>query len=212
MVRVTRMTRLFQAAEVIGRAETEIRQLLLDCAREGAYEEVALLADLARQLRRLVEHAASPNGPPIDPANPGALANASAQPRSRSHRTAPTGKPPSADYPRFFRSRDELVKIGWSKKRKAEYRHKAPSAVVRLVARALQARGTGGEQFTFEELLPIRDPQTKSEVPSYQAYLALAWLRKENLVVQHGRQGYSLRPDINLADAVEERWKLLPGE
>jgi hypothetical protein len=40
--------------------------------------------------------------------------------------------------------------------------------------------------------------------------LVLAWLRHENLITRHGRQGYSLAPNVSLVDAVEERWKLLP--
>jgi hypothetical protein len=141
-------------------------------------------------------------------AAPSSSANGAPDRRKAGRRTKSKAK--KADYPRFHRERDELVKIGWSKKQKAEYRHKAPKAVVLLVAQALQQKGAGGERFTFEELLPFRDRDTGADVPSYQAYLALAWLRHENLIVQHGRQGYSLAANINLMDALEERWKLLP--
>lgn len=119
-------------------------------------------------------------------------------------------KAKNANYPKFRLDRDELVKIGWSKKQNAEYRHKAPKAVVLSVVDGLQKRGAAGERFTLEELLPFRDRETQAELPSYQTYLTLAWLRQEHLVVQHGRQGYSLRTETNLMDAIEERWKLLP--
>jgi hypothetical protein len=49
-----------------------------------------------------------------------------------------------------------------------------------------------------------------AEVPSYQAYLVLAWLRKENMITQHGRQGYSLPSAVNLAASVKEQWERLP--
>ena len=48
-------------------------------------------------------------------------------------------------------------------------------------------------------------------MPSYQAYLALAWFRVEALVTQHGRQGYSLPEGINLTNEAERRWDKLPA-
>jgi hypothetical protein len=185
-----------QAAAIVKRAEGEIRELLLRAASEGDYEHVAVLAEWAQRLRQLTEQAGTAKG------TTGALSGINGH--------ADKSKAKKADYPRFHRERNELVKIGWSKKQKAEYRHKAPKAVVLLVAQALQQKGAGGERFTFEELLPFRDRGTGADVPSYQAYLALAWLRHENLIVQHGRQGYSLPANNNLMDAVEDRWKLLP--
>lgn len=192
-------------------------------AGESEYDHVTILADWARQLRQIRQHADSTirisGALEISTQDSGinlksqtsansALRNGTTK-RRRAGKAA-TGRTKKANYPRFQRDRDELVKIGWSKKEKAEYRHKAPKAVVLSVSEILQRRGVGGERFTFEELLPIRDRDTQAELPSYQAYLTLAWLRKENLIVQHGRQGYSLPPNINLMDALEERWKLLP--
>jgi hypothetical protein len=212
-----------QAAAIVRRAEGEIRELLLRAAGEGDYEHVAVLAEWAQRLRQITEQAGTAkrttgalsgiNGHAetsthSQVAAPSASANRAPE-RRRAGRITKS-KASKAEYPRFHRERDELVKIGWSKKQKAEYRHKAPKAVVLLVVQALQQKGSGGERFTFEELLPFRDRGTGADVPSYQAYLALAWLRHENLIVQHGRQGYSLPANNNLMDAVEERWKLLP--
>jgi len=213
-----------QAVAIIQRAEREIRELLLRVAGEGDYEHVALLAEWAQRLRQMTEHASKPKGPAgmlggfdghaetitdrHQVVTPSSSENGA--PERRKAKKLNKSKTKKANYPKFHRERDELVKIGWSKKRKAEYRHKAPKAVVHSVAEGLQRRGATGERFTFEELLPFRDRETQAELPSYQTYLTLAWLRQENLIVQHGRQGYSLVPNINLMDAVEERWKLLP--
>jgi hypothetical protein len=62
----------------------------------------------------------------------------------------------------------------------------------------------------MEQILPVRDPEQDADVPSYQAYLIIAWLRKENLIVQHGRQGYSRSPTTDLTGAVEQSWNSLP--
>lgn len=201
------MDRLSQAADILRRAESQIRELLLDSAGDGAYREVSVLAAWAQQLRKLADQSSAPNG-----TSEGLTEwNASVESARRKQplgRKAAKGK--KGDYPRFYRERDELVKVGWSKKQKAEYRHKAAKHVVFLVTQTLQRTGADGQRFAFDQLLPILDPQTNSEVPSYQTYLVLAWLRNEKLIMQHGRQGYSLLPNINLMDAIEERWKLLP--
>jgi hypothetical protein len=123
---------------------------------------------------------------------------------------AKKAKTAKREYPKFLRDGEELLKLGWSKREKKVYRHKAPKRVVLLVSQALQQFGQHNDRFVMEQVLPIRDLENDADVPSYQVYLSLAWIRKEKLLVQHGRQGYSLRPNVNLTDAVEERWKLLP--
>jgi hypothetical protein len=102
------------------------------------------------------------------------------------------------------------VKIGWSRTEKAPYEHKAPKRVVDLLVEAVLRVGQRGQRFTSDDVMPLLESGDGSEVPSYQAYLALAWLRTENLVVQHGRQGYSLPEGADLARVVERRWARLP--
>jgi hypothetical protein len=196
--------------------------LLLRVASEGDYEQVAVLAEWAQRLREITAQAGPAKGTsgalsgingqtqprthsPV--AAPSASANRSPERRKTGRRTKSTAK--QADYPRFHRDRDELVKIGWSKKKKAEYCHKAPWPVVRAVVKAIEAKGAIGDKFDFEQLLPIC-MESGSEVPSYQSYLVLAWLRHERLITRHGRQGYSVSSDVNLPDIVQERWNLLP--
>jgi hypothetical protein len=196
-----------QAIEILRRTEGELQQLLLRTAQQGDYEAACMLAEWARQLKQIVEQ----NGP----AEPAAFATTihkgtnTARGNARRPTKAKTAKGPSGEYPKFLRDGDELLKIGWSRRDKKVYRHKAPKRVVLVVSRALQKAGQQSDRFGMERILPIRDPENDADVPSYQAYLSLAWIRKEKLIVQHGRQGYSLRPEINLTDAVEERWKLL---
>jgi hypothetical protein len=114
------------------------------------------------------------------------------------------------EYPKFLRDGEELLKIGWSKREKKAYRHKAPKRIVLLVSQALQHAGQRAQRVVMEQVLPIRDPQTETDVPTYQAYLSLAWLRKEKLIVQHGRQGYTLASETPLEATLEARWANLP--
>ena len=121
-------------------------------------------------------------------------------------------KSPRSAYPKFLRLKDELVKIGWSKREKKEYQHKAPRRVVDCLVDRLLSLGGNGNLFTTEDLLPLHDPTDGADVPSYQLYVCLAWLRHENLVHQQGRQGYRLADASALRHALATCWEHLPSK
>ncbi len=214
------------AIEVVRQAEVELRQLLLRTAEQGDYETASMLAEWAKQLKQMVQQEGSVEPEPCRIR----LASVQTQTIPKPEVFAPTSdnrtnadkakakqparakkaKTAKREYPKFLRDGEELLKLGWSKREKKVYRHKAPKRVVLIVSQALQQFGQHNDRFVMEQVLPIRDLENDADVPSYQAYLILAWIRKEKLLVQHGRQGYSLRPETNLTYAVEERWKLLP--
>ena len=60
----------------------------------------------------------------------------------------------------------------------------------------------------MEDVLPLHDEE-HAEIPSYQVYLSLAWLREIRAVAQHGRDGYSVRSPSDLRRLVTESWQLL---
>ena len=62
----------------------------------------------------------------------------------------------------------------------------------------------------MDKVLPLKDPVTGSAFPDYQSYLCLAWLKCGGLVIQHGRQGYSLPKGIELDKSIETHWANLP--
>ncbi len=101
------------------------------------------------------------------------------------------------------------MKIGWSKREKAPYEHRAPKRVLQLLVESLLRVGGSGQRFTTDDVLPLREEGT--EIPTYQSYLTLAWLREVGLIVQHGRQGYSLLPGANLTQESDRLWNLLPA-
>ena len=112
------------------------------------------------------------------------------------------------DYPRFERDGDKLVKLGWSKKQKSQYEHRAPHAAVLAFGRHVANHFGEGEVFAMESLLPVPD-ESGEEVPGYQAYLTLAWLKHVGAVEKKGRDGYVLR-DGSLADGGLDRlWDAL---
>jgi len=119
-------------------------------------------------------------------------------------------KPSADEYPKFFRQGTELVKIGWSKRENQEYVHKAPQQVVHLLADTVAHLGDKGALFASDAVLPLVDRTTGTEVPAYQSYLSIAWLRATGLLEQHGRQGYTLKCTREIRQAVDELWSKLP--
>jgi hypothetical protein len=125
---------------------------------------------------------------------------------------SPTGRrKPAAEYPRFFRRGNELVKVGWSKKDRREYNHRAAREVVAAVAAAVRQAGARGRLFNGDALLPLKDPANGTNIPSYQVYVTLAWLVRLGALKQAGpRTGYTLiesKPPEATATAV---WPELP--
>jgi hypothetical protein len=189
-----------RAVEIISRAEAELRALIQDQLTQGLYGEVAATALLADSLLRVV------NG--LDPAaqipsGDTAHASSAAQPDSPRRRS-------SKDYPQFARDGERLVKIAWSKRDRAEYEHRAPRQVVQTLIDAVHKKKGEGKLFEVADILPIKDSVTRQEVPSYQAYLALAWLRHAGLVSKKGRDGYVLKSAATSSDRIAELWDALP--
>lgn len=117
--------------------------------------------------------------------------NPPASATSKSKLNKATGAP-SEQYPRFRRRGDHLVKVGYSRRLREEYRHKAPWATVESVSAAVANVGGGGRMFTPDQFIPVREAGAQTDIPIYQIYLALAWLRSLGLVKVHGRSGYTL--------------------
>ena len=139
--------------------------------------------------------------------------------RSPTWRTSPTcdSLPPviaaarnkAKQYPKFFHQADQLVKVGWSKKDRKEYIHKAPFTSVIATANSIQKAASGKKVFSADQFFPVLSADGQAELPGYQAYLSLAWFRTLGLVDQKGRQGYILKTTEPLAVQIEASWKTL---
>jgi hypothetical protein len=51
-----------------------------------------------------------------------------------------------------------------------------------------------------------------SDIPAYQTYVCIAFLKVTGLIEQHGRRGYSIARLDDFAGAVESTWRALPTE
>ena len=196
------MTHIRKACVAIEKAEGALKALPAEAASAGDYDAVQLLAEWAKQLSMLRASAAEA-APEEAPAHKPTT-------NSRQRRTRSRRRPARGDYPRFSRTGETIVKTSWSKKRKQEYQHRGPRDVLRLVLSALDSAGARNRSVTTDEIFPLVTAGD-TEVPSYQAYLALACLKGAGAVESRGREGYQLSIGTRaLSEAADAIWAELP--
>jgi predicted nucleic acid-binding protein len=196
-----------QAKEVLSAAEKQLRELVGTAAAGGEYESAERIMRWARVVGTLTRdsEATAPSTPELS-ANRSSCDRVRRRSAGRRRSSGTLRGDRHLAYPRFFRRGEQLVKIGWSKKEKAEYEHKAPRRVVDALTAAIARRSGNGKLFTVEDLLPLKDPKDGSEMPGYQVYVTLAWLRTVGLVDQRGREGYRVASPSTLDARVREAW------
>jgi hypothetical protein len=183
---------------IVGTAEQAVAELAAKAMTRRAYVEAAVLLDVARQIHEIGQ--TTPLGPVA--ALPAPAEPVGARPVTNPARAAGSRKPKKADYPKFFRDGDTLIKVGWSKSEGSEYEHKCPKRVLDVLVAELPHITGPGKRFVMDKVLPLSDPDTGVEFATYQPYIALAFLRQAGLVEQHGRSGYSIpKPKTLTADA-----------
>jgi hypothetical protein len=175
------------AKKILSQAEIELRALIEACAKTGDYATIAELAALATSVGHLVgrdDRAAEAKEPS----------------------TIRTARPISRkkEYPRFVRSGERLVKIGWSKKRGAAYEHKVPREMITRVVRAITEISRPGKTFAVESLPLSSAGGVNDEPPAYQAYVVIAWLRQLGALKKQGRDGYVAGKGV--AESAERGW------
>jgi len=169
-----------EVSELLTRTENTLQQLIEKSVVCGDYSAVQRIATVAAKISEI-------RGP-LEQARPESM-----QPRfKRSSRKK---------YPEFEMVDDVLVKIGWSKTERREYRHKAPVALVHEVAGMFDDASGQGSSFRMEDVLPMNG-SSGEEVPAYQVYLVLAWFRNEGFVSRNGRSEYKINDDRSLAEQV----------
>ncbi|MEO8649616.1 MAG: hypothetical protein ABI539_10665 [Acidobacteriota bacterium] len=198
-----------EAKGVLADAEKSIRDLMqreLGVRRYSELGELALIADALARLAREVPQStpateSSASGPPPTSHKPAA---SRVRPKASIKRS-----PAKRDYPRFERENDRLIKVGWSKKSREEYEHRAPRSAVLAFAEYLGTATAKGKTFVMEDLFPVYDAMGE-ELPGYQVYLALAWLRQFGAVEKKGREGYVRITDPLDGSLFDNLWDRVP--
>ena len=105
-------------------------------------------------------------------------------------------------YPKFAMEGDTLIKIGFSRRERAEYEHRSPLATLVAVSDAADAVADRRGCFTTDDLMPVADADGEA-LPSYQSYLCLAFLRDAGLVERIGRSQYNIARPGHLREDAE---------
>jgi hypothetical protein len=201
------MAKLQAAHEFIGAAEQQLRDLIAKAAADGDYAVISQLVEAAEALRRTTKLL---EGAEIVRQEPGGAAQAVELATPAPPASAPPIDPvrrTTKEYPRFERQGDRLIKVGWSKKDRAEYEHRTEKEIASAVSLYL-AEVPKDQTFRMDDLLPIEIDG--NEVPLYQAYLVLAWLRDRGLIGKQGKDGYQWRVGDFDEPAFEAAWGTTP--
>lgn len=199
------------AAKLLEMCEKGLRDLAGKALARGDYTAATKTMSWAKVVRDLAEDAKAESQTSTSAKRlEHSRSTLRAEERQDDRRLAQRGKrsrPPG--YPKFLRQDDDLIKIGWSKGNSGEYQHRAPQRVLLLLSSKLAVAGAGGRIFNAEGVFPLIG-DNGVEIPNYQSYLCLAWLRSAGLVQPHGRQGYTISNGENIVSAVNSRWQTLP--
>ncbi|GJM25045.1 MAG: hypothetical protein DHS20C16_14600 [Phycisphaerae bacterium] len=198
------MDMIQEAKVAVAAAEASLKSIIERGVREHRYAEVAELARIADRLAQLLHVDATTTS--LGGESP---TRASGSARRATKKRKAKGRTASKPYPRFERDQDKLVKIGWSKKAREEYEHRAPRLAALAFAQHLDRSVSRGKMFAIDDLLPIHD-SVGEEIPSYQVYLTLAWLRNSGAVQKEGRNGYVISCDKLDGSMFDLMWDRLP--
>lgn len=215
-------------AAVLSAAESELKQLAAEAVAANEWAAVSALAGWAELLRALIDEAGyaevrqGPNrqlapmtrekgaAPTHGHTSTSTQDRESSSTHSRSPGKRNREKSTASDYPRFARESECLIKIGWSKKSKKEYEHRAPRSLLDQIVEVVTRLAANGSKFTVDDLLPLLEQNGGGPIPNYQTYLCIAWLREHDILEQHGRQGYSILPNRPLQKLVARAWATTP--
>jgi hypothetical protein len=200
-----------KALAMIAETERSLRQLMSEAVESEDYVAVAQLAALAERLTLI--RGSPTRGQTLLASSPSETQDSEDEKDTREvRRSGRNGhrstSPVTEKYPRFERDGGRLVKVGWSERDQRVYEHRAPREVVMAVCEAVNKRAVRGRRFKMEEVLPdVAD--LKEPVPSYQAYLTLAWLRSAGVVDRDGKDGYRVEGGALTVERIESLWQSL---
>jgi len=186
---------------VLTRAEDQLITRLQRAVKNREYADVTELATASQRVHDLIR---SLDEMPVPTHTAASTSKARKAVGERSSNSA--GPTTRKKYPTFARDGKQLVKTGWSKKTRKEYKHRVTDSAVSAVVSAL--RDFGAIEFSMDELNPVQN-EDGTVLPSYQVYLVVAWLRACGAITKAGRGGYSPLPDRIDVSAMNEHWSAL---
>ena len=182
--------------EILTKTESDIQKVIIEAAQAGDYRSVDMARSAAVNIKNLRMQI-------INPASK--IEKKSSQNKPHSKRKALSRKGTRSNYPTFKVKNDTLIRIGWSKKQRREYTHKAPRFVFDRTIKAMVILAqSGAGPFLAENIIEQANSNQSESIPSYQVYAVIGLLKQTNFIKQVGRDGYIIPQD--LAKKAEEKW------
>jgi hypothetical protein len=117
----------------------------------------------------------------------------------------------SVDYPRFSIRNGTLYRLAWSRKKQSEYEHRVPKPILELITNAMSGiADPKGLPVQVDQIVNAANRLSAIQIPQYQVYLVVGWLRHTKCIKQVGRDGY-LIPAV-LAERAQQEWNLLSSK
>lgn len=206
-------SRLCNAIVELSRAATAE---LTAAAKDGRFDDLAQLTPMAKEIAGMVARWCAE--PQFSGTEHRRSTNDHSTPADVLHGSSPmetdrllSSQLKRADYPHFVRERDELIKLGWSPRENGPYEHRVPKKCVDAVASAIMNKGKNGRRFSIDEILSsTQNVKGQPQFPTYQVYAVVAWLKWVGMVLQHGRQGYTMIRPQTFDSSLSAAWQALP--
>jgi hypothetical protein len=182
-----------QAVGILREAEVKLCGLIPKALAGRRDEEAGQLMELARLLADArCSHTRPGSAERGGTATPSCVDTTRAPRPERKRHAKARKKRKASPYPKFFRENNALLKLGWSRKSRSEYEHRASREAVLVVAERVAEVASRQNRFTVEDLGDVRIARGEELISGCQVYLCIAWFRRAGLIVQHGRRGYTL--------------------
>lgn len=184
--------------ETLADAEKKLLSLLAEAASQGDYDGIDFARESASRLNQLRTDLANRHARRLVGAvESKGLQRAGASSRSAKDKGRDRGRGTAGKYPHFAVLDGSLVKTGWSKRDKAAYQQRVSNVAFRDVVTAL-ARFASQQvgSVATERILDAINQTSEKPLPSYQAYIVLAFLRAEGAIRQVIRGAHTIPADI----------------
>jgi len=159
--------------KILKEAEEKIARLLVTASRDGDYQRVKDLAEIAEELSAI-------------------SAGARKKPSRIDTELTEQGEDTSVVYPQYLLMSAFLVKKGRSPTTGRIYSHKVPIAVVRMYLKVLKELD---EDVTAEAVANKFAKLRRKQIPEYQVYTLLGWSEAQGFISRKGRGQYKVKAE-----------------
>lgn len=189
---------------MLHRTELSMRELASAALADKDYGAASLIADVTASFAQLAQSITGPSRRQASRVKGRQRADVSNTGCGEKQLSGQTGAE-SAGFPRFERDGHKLVKVGWSDRDSCSYEHRASRAVVNEFCGALAGHALREATFSMKDFTDLKGEEGEA-IPTYQAYVVLAWLKSIGLVERVGKKEYAVRGDAISPETIDRCW------